>query len=62
VEYNPRAVKVALTGFGSASKIQMQTMVQRFFRLEVLPKPDDAADAMAIALCHIQTRRELLPA
>jgi crossover junction endodeoxyribonuclease RuvC len=62
VEYNPRAVKIAMTGFGSASKIQMQTMVQRFFRLTELPRPDDAADAMAIALCHIQTRRELISA
>jgi crossover junction endodeoxyribonuclease RuvC len=61
VEYNPRAVKIAMTGFGSASKVQMQTMVQRFFRLEEMPRPDDAADAMAIALCHLQTHRELLP-
>ncbi len=62
VEYNPRAVKMAMTGFGSASKMQMQTMVQRLFRLSELPKPDDAADAMAIALCHLQTNRELLAA
>jgi crossover junction endodeoxyribonuclease RuvC len=62
VEYNPRTVKMAMTGFGSASKIQMQTMVQRYFRLQELPQPDDAADAMAIALCHLQTRRELLTA
>jgi len=61
VEYNPRAVKMAMTGFGSASKIQMQSMVQRHFHLKELPRPDDAADALAIALCHIQTRRELLP-
>lgn len=61
VEYNPRAVKMAMTGFGSASKIQIQCMVQRQFRLKDLPQPDDAADAMAIALCHAQTRRELLP-
>ncbi len=62
VEYNPRAVKMAMTGFGSASKIQMQSMVQRHFRLKELPRPDDAADALAIALCHIQTRRELVAA
>jgi crossover junction endodeoxyribonuclease RuvC len=60
VEYNPRAVKMAITGFGSASKFQIQSMVQRHFRLKDLPRPDDAADALAIALCHIQTRRELL--
>lgn len=62
VEYNPRAVKMAMTGFGSASKEQMQTMVQRFFRLKELPRPDDAADAMAIALCHLQTNRDLISA
>jgi crossover junction endodeoxyribonuclease RuvC len=62
VEYNPRAVKMAMTGFGSASKIQIQSMVQRQFHLKELPRPDDAADALAIALCHIQTRRELVPA
>jgi len=58
VEYNPRAVKMAMTGFGSASKIQMQSMLQRHFRLKELPRPDDAADALAIALCHVQTRHE----
>jgi len=62
VEYNPRAVKMAMTGFGSASKFQIQSMVQRQFSLKDLPRPDDAADALAIALCHIQTRRELVPA
>ncbi len=62
IEYNPRAVKMAMTGFGSASKIQIQLMVQRQFRLKELPTPDDAADALAIALCHLQTRRELLVA
>ncbi len=60
LEYNPRAVKMAMTGFGSASKLQMQSMVQRQFRLKELPKPDDAADALAIALCHLQTNRALL--
>lgn len=59
VEYNPRAVKMSMTGFGSASKIQIQTMVQRFFQLTELPTPDDAADAMAIALCHLQTNQLL---
>jgi crossover junction endodeoxyribonuclease RuvC len=62
VEYNPRAVKMAMTGFGSASKFQIQSMVQRQFSLKELPRPDDAADALAIALCHIQTRRELVSA
>lgn len=54
-EYNPRKVKIALTGFGSADKYQMQHMVQRLLKLRALPKPDDAADALAIALCHLQT-------
>jgi crossover junction endodeoxyribonuclease RuvC len=62
VEYNPRTVKIAMTGFGSAAKIQMQSMVQRQFRLKELPRPDDAADALAIALCHAQTCRDLVPA
>lgn len=60
VEYNPRTVKMAMTGFGSAVKEQMQAMVQRFFHLAEPPRPDDAADAIAIALCHLQTRRELV--
>jgi crossover junction endodeoxyribonuclease RuvC len=59
-EYNPRQVKMALTGFGAADKNQMQRMVQRLLGLTVLPKPDDAADALAIALCHINTLK--LPA
>lgn len=59
VEYNPRAVKVATTGFGSANKIQIQSMLQRYFKLTVLPQPDDAADALALALCHLQTHQSL---
>ena len=62
VEYNPRTVKTAMTGFGSASKEQMQSMVQRFFRLKEIPRPDDAADALAIALCHAQTNQALVGA
>ena len=58
-EYNPRAVKMALTGFGSASKIQMQTMLMRSFGLKEIPKPDDAADAVSMALCHVQTNSDL---
>jgi crossover junction endodeoxyribonuclease RuvC len=61
IEYNPRSVKMAMTGFGSASKVQIQSMVQRFFKLKDLPRPDDAADALAIALCHAQTNRDLIP-
>lgn len=54
-EYTPLQVKQALTGYGRASKPQIQEMVQLTLRLEKLPKPDDAADAIAIGLCHLQT-------
>lgn len=53
-EYAPRQIKMALTGFGGAEKRQMQTMVQRMLNLKEIPKPDDAADAVAVALCHAQ--------
>jgi crossover junction endodeoxyribonuclease RuvC len=56
-EYNPRQVKMALTGHGAADKPQMQRMVQRLLGLKDIPRPDDAADAVAIALCHINTFR-----
>ena len=59
VEYNPRAVKMATTGFGSANKVQMQDMVRRHLNLKEIPKPDDAADALALALCHLQTHHHL---
>ncbi len=51
-EYTPMQVKQALTGYGKADKKQMQTVVASLLRLPELPKPDDAADALAIALCH----------
>jgi crossover junction endodeoxyribonuclease RuvC len=51
-EYAPRQVKLAVTGSGAADKRQMQSMIQRILSLEVLPEPDDAADAVAVALCH----------
>jgi crossover junction endodeoxyribonuclease RuvC len=56
-EYNPRSVKVALTGYGSADKYQMQHMVKTFLKLKEIPKPDDTADALAMAICHINTIR-----
>jgi len=58
-EYNPRHVKMALTGYGSADKHQMQHMVKTLLRLKEIPKPDDAADALAIAMCHVNTARTL---
>jgi len=53
-EYAPTAVKSAITGDGSASKIQIQQMVARLLRLAEPPRPADAADALAIALCHLR--------
>jgi crossover junction endodeoxyribonuclease RuvC len=53
-EYAPRQIKMALTGFGGAEKRQMQAMIQRLLNLKELPAPDDAADAVAVALCHTQ--------
>jgi crossover junction endodeoxyribonuclease RuvC len=51
-EYTPLQVKQAVTGYGGADKKQVQTMVQRLLGLEAVPKPDDAADALAVAICH----------
>jgi crossover junction endodeoxyribonuclease RuvC len=54
-EYTPLEVKMALTGYGRADKKQMQQMVKTLLCLPEIPKPDDAADALAIAICHGQT-------
>jgi len=51
-EYTPLQVKQALTGYGRADKRQMQEMVRQILGLEKAPRPDDAADAVAIAICH----------
>lgn len=51
-EYTPLQVKQAITGYGRAEKLQIQTMVQKILQLKTLPKPDDAADALAVAICH----------
>ncbi|MDR0985101.1 MAG: crossover junction endodeoxyribonuclease RuvC [Endomicrobium sp.] len=56
-EYNPKLVKIALTGNGKACKLQMQQMVKFIFKLKTIPKPDDIADAIAIAICHINSIR-----
>lgn len=57
VEYKPAEVKQAVSGYGKAGKEQMQEMVRLLLDLEEVPYPDDAADALAVALCHVQTRR-----
>jgi crossover junction endodeoxyribonuclease RuvC len=54
-EYTPLQVKQALAGYGRADKAQMQEMVRITCKLKKCPKPDDAADALAIAICHSQT-------
>jgi crossover junction endodeoxyribonuclease RuvC len=51
-EYTPKAVKLAATGTGNASKEQMQGMIQQYFRLKNPPEPLDAADALALTICH----------
>lgn len=56
-EYTPLQIKQALTGYGRADKKQMQIMVKTLLRLDNIPKPDDAADALAVALTHCQTSR-----
>lgn len=56
-EYKPAEVKQALSGYGSADKRQMQEMVRMLLNLAHIPRPDDAADAIAIAVCHLQSRR-----
>lgn len=53
-EYSPSAVKRALTGYGNADKVQMKKVVAMRLGLAELPSPADAADALAIALCHLQ--------
>ena len=53
-EYTPLQVKSAVTGFGQAQKPQVMEMVKRLLRLQAAPKPDDTADALAIAICHGQ--------
>ncbi len=51
-EYTPMQVKQAVTGYGGADKKQVQQMVQRLLALPEAPRPDDAADALAVAICH----------
>lgn len=59
-EYKPMQVKQSLVGYGNATKHQMQDMTKRLLNLPTVPKPDDAADAVAIALCHARSSTSLL--
>jgi len=56
-EYTPMQVKQAVCGYGHADKLQIQQMVKILLNLKDIPKPDDAADALAIAICHSQSLR-----
>ena len=56
-EYKPLQVKQAIAGFGGADKQQVQEMVRMLLNLEQVPRPDDAADAVAVAVCHIHSAR-----
>jgi crossover junction endodeoxyribonuclease RuvC len=57
VEYTPNEVKLAVVGYGGAEKKQVQYMVARILRLDEIPKPDDAADALALCICHAHSAR-----
>ena len=56
-EYTPMQIKQALTGYGRADKVQMMHVVTSLLHLKSVPRPDDAADALAVALCHAHTNR-----
>ena len=58
--YKPMQVKQAVVGYGNATKQQVQDMTKRLLGLSAMPKPDDAADAIAIALCHARSSTSLL--
>lgn len=58
-EYNPLQVKQSVAGYGKATKKQVQEMTRRLLNLKSIPKPDDAADALALAICHAHSHRSL---
>ena len=58
-EYSPLSIKSAVVGYGKAEKHQVQQMVARLLRLDEVPEPADAADALAIAICHLHTAATL---
>ena len=60
-EYTPSQVKLAVTGYGKAEKHQVMDMTKRLLKLTATPKPDDAADALALALCHARSFTSRLP-
>ena len=60
-EYSPSQVKQAVVGYGKAEKRQVMEMTRRLLGLQAVPRPDDAADAAAVALCHARTMTSRLP-
>ena len=56
-EYTPLQIKQAVAGYGAADKRQVQLMVKALLQLSEIPKPDDAADALAVAICHCHSRK-----
>lgn len=59
-EYTPMQVKQAVAGYGGADKRQVMLMTQRLLSMREVPRPDDAADALAIAICHARSATSLL--
>ena len=59
-EYKPQHVKMAVTGYGNAEKVQVMELTRQLLGLKAMPRPDDAADALAVAICHIHTSGSLL--
>ena len=60
-EYTPSQVKLSVTGYGKAEKRQVMDMTRRLLKLKAIPRPDDAADALGIALCHARSVTSRLP-
>lgn len=60
-EYTPSQVKLAITGYGKAEKRQVMDMTRRLLHLKAVPRPDDAADALGLALCHARSSTSRLP-
>ena len=56
-EYDPMAIKQAVTGYGGADKRQVQEMVRALLKMDEVPRPDDAADGLAVAICHLHAMR-----
>ena len=60
-EYTPGQVKLAVTGYGKAEKRQVMDMTRRLLKLRTVPRPDDAADALALAICHARSFTSRIP-